>query len=174
VCDSALHDEIEQLNFSATYIYSILHAMVCLGTLTILECQYPNCHEDSRTFDSTLGLWNPRAVSIDHIHPRHAGGSHRMENLRAIHRVCNWRWGGNISSTSNHTDEGRARMAAHTKARHAEGWQQTRDVSTINKIQETKNKRSLYIKTMCDTCGRSYDHVWMIRHRNEGRCHNIV
>jgi len=113
-----LHCQVEQLRHANWRVRAILHAMVEAGSLTVLECQLPECYMDSREFEmQRKGRGhNGKGLVLDHIVPRLQGGNDRPENLRAIHATCNimrargWKM----------SDEARARISKAAKARG--GW----------------------------------------------------
>lgn len=57
----------------------------------ILERDGNVCHICRATIDLALRFPHPLSLTIDHVFPVNAGGSHEMENLRPAHLTCNVR-----------------------------------------------------------------------------------
>ncbi|HEV2354777.1 MAG TPA: HNH endonuclease signature motif containing protein [Puia sp.] len=54
------------------------------------QCMMPSClHPRNRVIVNGLPHDDPWAASIDHIIPKAYGGTDRLDNLRAAHRLCN-------------------------------------------------------------------------------------
>jgi len=75
-----------------------IHALIDLGQITALECQWERCRESSRVFTPyPVKRLEPGEsfnrdklrIAIDHITPIFYGGSDRPDNLHVVHQTCN-------------------------------------------------------------------------------------
>lgn len=87
----SLHDGVDALGHTNWHVKAIVHALIDLGRVDALICQFPTCVLDSREFRPRVGGRGYEAFSLtlDHIDPRANGGGHRPENLRLLHHACN-------------------------------------------------------------------------------------
>jgi hypothetical protein len=85
-----LHAEVELLGVATDHIAMTLHALIDLGVIGVLACQYDDCPYDRAfTPGRTRRGKNPRALVIDHIVSRRNNGSNLPENLQVLHHACN-------------------------------------------------------------------------------------
>ena len=94
-----LHDELDALVPHGTKRRSAIriigHCLIDAGRITVLECPYSMCSQESRAFvgysagAAGSARVDPRVISIDHIVSVSDGGSDRPENLQLMHAACN-------------------------------------------------------------------------------------
>lgn len=86
----ALHDQLEALNLWPAQEFPC-HALVSAGLVTRLECAWPDCEEESRTFVPRIEGQAPASseLTIDHIIATNNFGLNRIENLQLMHFRCN-------------------------------------------------------------------------------------
>ena len=86
-----LHRQVDSFNHTNWHVKALVHALIDLGQVERLECQYESCILDSRDFKPrTKGRGHQiYSLCLDHIDPRRSGGSNRPDNLRLIHASCN-------------------------------------------------------------------------------------
>lgn len=90
-----LHAEVERLlpleDTRRSPHRMIIHALIDLGLITVLECQYDRCVLSSAEFGvhgkNVRGQRD--ALTIDHIINLSQGGTDRPENLQLVHWACN-------------------------------------------------------------------------------------
>lgn len=114
-----LHLEVDTFTFTWTH-RALLHAMIDLGRVTALECQWPECRYPGQPFTKNNTKGAPLRPSFDHIDPRHKGGLDRIENLRIVHGGCNSSWRRGLIG-SFHTPESRRLVADRARQQHADG-----------------------------------------------------
>lgn len=85
----ALHSEVDLLPITAPAAAVAIHALIDLGIVTSITCMHEECRRPGEPFSRDGGRRNPLAISLDHIQQQSQGGSHRPENIRIVHYVCN-------------------------------------------------------------------------------------
>jgi hypothetical protein len=122
MCDSQLHDTADEFVFAQTSSKMLLHALICLERVDKIECQHPKCLLPTREFArSSRGRGTRDCLTFDHIEQQQHGGSHRPENMRIVHFVCNCAWARGTKGVITHTDQSRALLAEAAMRQHAEG-----------------------------------------------------
>lgn len=86
-----LHLQLEGLGLTNKIAELAVHCLIDMGSVTALVCADEHCLRPGEPFVNG-GRRNPLGLSIDHIQIRVAGGSHRPENIRIVHYVCNCSW----------------------------------------------------------------------------------
>lgn len=116
--NESLHQQVDDLVGSwRSEQRMVIHALIDLGRVTAIECDYEKCSLDSRAFTPTgpgNGRWNHAGLTIDHIIALADGGTDRSENLRLMHWICNVSLG---TSQGRNRPEARARSAEVMRAR---------------------------------------------------------
>lgn len=137
-----LHTELETYTFAGWHSYTIIHAMIDSGQVTLLECQADPCRRQSKTFAKSGRRGQGDLLVLDHIHEQQLGGSHRLDNLRIVHLSCNsgWRRG---RPGAQHSTETRQVLSDKMKELHAttDTWSHIYTEEREEKIRATKRKR---------------------------------
>lgn len=124
MCDSILHNEVDAFVIGRWHTYTILHAMICLGQLTVIECHAPDCIFETRKFktERIKGQHvNRECLGLDHIIAQQDNGSHRIENIRPVHNACNYSMARKGRRGSFLTSEAREKIRQGVIAAHQAG-----------------------------------------------------
>lgn len=129
-----LHEQLDALTGFAdgkrSTLRIIVHALIDLGRVTELRCQWDGCRQPSKEFlrsdtptdrvteDRAPGKMQPHnmTMSVDHVEPFSAGGSDRPDNLRLVHLICNIQMGRRLTAP-RWSDESRQSVSESSKAR---------------------------------------------------------
>jgi hypothetical protein len=120
-----LHEELDTWPCK-WHMLVILHIMIDQNMITKIECQFPECIYETRIFifnelnKNGDGRGNKYGPVLDHIIPQREGGSHRLENLRLIHRGCNSTWRRGLTGQT-HTLATRLKLSQLAVKQHNEG-----------------------------------------------------
>lgn len=175
-----LHSQVTALSIFTWHTEAIIHAMIDLDIITEIACQRDDCLYPDQPFTKSR-RGDPHLICIDHIHQRHLGGIHRVQNFRIMHLGCNAGWRKGLTGTF-HTSETRALISEKVKRAHSDGklkkiYTPARNakISAANKgrthSEDVRARmRGPRPRVSCSDCGRTYAKNWITRHKDEGQC----